>query len=128
MAASTDTDSKPPMNENWQSRAVLRLIEAGSIAECPHCGERVKFRARHRDQQVICNVYENSVWKRVEQYHEHCYEEADKPYGEPIFKPMRRKSRSAKPAETSETSGTDTKSDEAADSNTKDAAASGGKK
>ncbi len=104
MAASTDTESKPPANQNWESRAVLRLIEAGSIAECPHCGERVKFRARHRDQQVICNVYESSVWKRVEQFHEHCYEEADKPYGEPIHKPMRRKSRSAKPPETSESS------------------------
>lgn len=109
MAASTGTDSKPPANQKWESRAVLRLIEAGSIAECPHCGERVKFRARHRDQQVICNVYEGGVWKRVEQYHEHCYEEADKPHGEAIHKPMRRKSRSAKPADNADKdSSTDT--------------------
>lgn len=66
----------------WESRAVIKLIEAGSAAECPHCNERVKFRARHRDQQVICNVYENGVWKRVEQYHLECYEEAGAPHGE----------------------------------------------
>ncbi len=107
MAASTGTDSKPSANQKWESRAVLRLIEAGSIAECPQCGERVKFRARHRDQQVICNVYEGGVWKRVEQFHEHCYDDAGKPHGEAIHKPMRRKSRSAKPAETTDPSATD---------------------
>ncbi len=68
----------------WESRAVLRLIEPGSVAECPHCGERVKFRARHRDQQVICNVYEDGVWQRVEQYHLLCYEEAGSPYGDAV--------------------------------------------
>ena len=67
--------------QTWESRAVLRLIEPGSVAECPQCGERVKFRARHRDQQVICNVYDDGVWQRVEQYHQDCYEEADAPYG-----------------------------------------------
>jgi DNA-directed RNA polymerase subunit RPC12/RpoP len=68
----------------WESRAVIKLIEAGSAAECPFCGERVKFRARHRDQQVICNVYEDGVWQRVEQYHLECYEKADSPHGEAI--------------------------------------------
>ncbi len=62
---------------------MLRLIEAGSTAECPHCGERVKFRARHRDQQVICNVYVDGVWNRVEQYHAECYDDAGTPYGKP---------------------------------------------
>ncbi|MEM7276060.1 MAG: hypothetical protein AAF547_23500 [Actinomycetota bacterium] len=66
----------------WESRAVIKLIEAGSAAECPFCGERVKFRARHRDMQVICNVYEEGVWKRVEQYHLECYEQAGSPHGE----------------------------------------------
>ncbi len=72
--------------KTWKSRAVLRLIEAGSTAECPHCGERVKFRARHRDQQVICNVYVDGVWDRVEQYHAECYETADSPHGEAVKK------------------------------------------
>jgi DNA-directed RNA polymerase subunit RPC12/RpoP len=65
---------------------VLRLIEAGSTAECPHCGERVKFRARHRDQQVICNVYVDGKWDRVEQYHDECYVEAGEPHGEAVKK------------------------------------------
>lgn len=65
------------------SRAVTRLIEAGSMSECTHCGEQVKFRARQREQQVICNVYEDNVWKRVEHYHAVCYDEAGAPYGDP---------------------------------------------
>ena len=68
----------------WESRAVVRLIEAGSVAECPHCHDRVKFRARHRDQQVICNVYDQGKWQRVEQYHLECYEAADAPYGDAV--------------------------------------------
>ena len=68
----------------WESRAVVRLIEAGSSAECPHCGERVKYRARHRDQQVICNVYDDGVWQRVEQFHADCYTDAGEPYSEPV--------------------------------------------
>ena len=65
----------------WESRAVVRLIEAGCVAECPVCGDRVKYRARHRDQQVICNVYEDGRWQRVEQYHLDCYNEAGEPHG-----------------------------------------------
>lgn len=76
-----DPNSGSPI---WESRAVLRLIEAGSTAECPHCEERVKFRARHRDQQVICNVYVDGVWNRVEQYHEECYDQAGSPHGEAV--------------------------------------------
>lgn len=53
------------------------------MAECPYCQERVKFRARHRDDQVICNVYENGRWQRVEQYHRECYDKAGQPHGEP---------------------------------------------
>jgi DNA-directed RNA polymerase subunit RPC12/RpoP len=79
--ASRSSKKKGP---TWESRAVLRLIEPGSVAECPECGERVKFRARHRDQQVICNVYEDGVWQRVEQYHQECYDNAGTPYGEAV--------------------------------------------
>lgn len=63
------------------SRAVTRLIEAGCMAECVHCQERVKFRARHRDLQVICNIYKGKVWQRVEHYHADCYPLAGEPYG-----------------------------------------------
>ncbi len=65
----------------WESRAVVRLIEPGSEVECPRCGERVKFRARIRGMQVICNVYVKGRWTRVEHYHEPCYHDAGDPYG-----------------------------------------------
>ena len=87
MASPASTTAQAPAaatgtgNKNWESRAVARLIEAGCVAECPVCGERVKYRARHRDQQVICNVYEDGRWQRVEQYHLDCYTESGSPYG-----------------------------------------------
>lgn len=77
------TDSTDTVEPPTESRAVTRLIEAGCTADCPHCGERVKYRARHRDQQVICNVYEDGVWQRVEQYHDGCYDDAEHPHGPP---------------------------------------------
>ncbi|MEL7156988.1 MAG: hypothetical protein AAFN30_10355 [Actinomycetota bacterium] len=84
MASKSSTATVPtPSPTTWESRAVVRLIEAGCSADCPTCGERVKFRARHRDQQVICNVYDDGVWQRVEQYHLECYDEAGAPHGDP---------------------------------------------
>jgi DNA-directed RNA polymerase subunit RPC12/RpoP len=80
-AASKKSAPKKPVAKKWESRAVTRLIEAGSMTECEHCGERVKFRARQRDMQVICNVYTKGVWTRVEHYHEDCYVKADEPFG-----------------------------------------------
>jgi hypothetical protein len=77
MGTSVTTKSK------WKSRAVLRLIEPGCSVDCAHCGERVKFQARLRLQQVICNVYEKNVWVRVEHFHAECYEVAGSPYGTP---------------------------------------------
>ncbi len=67
----------------WKSRAVTRLIEAGEMSECTHCEERVKFRARERNYQVICNVYIAGSWDHVEHFHAPCYEEASLPFGEP---------------------------------------------
>lgn len=65
------------------SRAVLRDVEAGSTVDCALCGERVKFQAKVRHQQVICNVYENGTWRRVEHFHAECYADAADPHGEP---------------------------------------------
>ena len=67
----------------WKSRAVLRRIEAGSSVECVGCEDHIKFSARDRANQVICNVYRKGVWVRVEHFHEACYDEADQPYGAP---------------------------------------------
>jgi hypothetical protein len=68
-------------SRRWTSRAVIRSIEAGSSAECVSCGERVKFQAKVKMQQVICNVYVKGRWDRVEHYHAACYERAGEPYG-----------------------------------------------
>lgn len=72
--------AKKPKSQ-WQSRAVIRTIEAGSSTECAACGERVKFQAKIRKQQVICNVYVDNRWDRVEHYHLECYLESGEPYG-----------------------------------------------
>jgi hypothetical protein len=63
------------------SRAVARYIEAGSSVTCAHCGDGIVFRARLRTQQVICNVYDEGRWLRVEHYHRDCYDDAGVPYG-----------------------------------------------
>jgi hypothetical protein len=65
------------------SRAALRTIEAGSSAICVSCDEQVKFKAKIKAQQVICNVYIDGRWDRVEHFHEECYTSAGQPYGEP---------------------------------------------
>ncbi len=63
------------------SRAVVRPIEPGNSAVCVNCGAPVKFVARAQLKQVIANVYDNGVWKRVEHFHADCYTEANEPYG-----------------------------------------------
>jgi hypothetical protein len=67
-----------------ESRAVIRTIEPGNSAVCPHCKQVVKFQARVQGRQVICNVYVDGRWDRVEHFHADCYEEACHPYGEPV--------------------------------------------
>ena len=46
------------------------------------CGELIKFRAKVRANQIICNVYVKNKWDRVEHYHEECYDEAKRPFGD----------------------------------------------
>lgn len=61
---------------------MVRDVEAGSSVDCSHCGERVKFQAKVRNKQVICNIYVGGKWNRVEHFHQACYEEAGNPFGE----------------------------------------------
>ncbi len=68
-------------NDQRTSRAVLRDVEPGSSVDCVRCGERVKFQAKVRNKQVICNVYENGAWVRVEHFHDECYAKAKRPHG-----------------------------------------------
>ena len=86
---------KQPTRPANSSRAVTRNIEAGSSAECAHCGERVKFQAKVKMQQVICNVYVDGQWDRVEHYHAECYAVAGEPHGEAATDQPRMRSRSA---------------------------------
>lgn len=49
---------------------------------CVHCDQQVKFSAKVKRQQVICNVYVQGRWNRVEHYHLECYHDAGLPHGE----------------------------------------------
>jgi hypothetical protein len=82
----TATKAKPkrkPAARRWKSRAVGRRIEPGSAVNCVGCDEHIKFSAKDKSFQVICNVYRKGAWVRVEHFHEACYLEADLPYGKP---------------------------------------------
>ncbi len=83
VADSAPIAPSPEGSTHKVSRSVLRPIEAGSYVDCVRCGERVKFQAKIRKMQVICNVYTDGRWDRVEHYHEECYLESDSPYGDP---------------------------------------------
>lgn len=74
--------TKTTSQQTWKSRAVMRGVEAGCSAMCVACGDQVKFAAREKRQQVICNVYVDGKWDRVEHFHSECYSEAGEPYGE----------------------------------------------
>jgi len=81
--AATMTKPEEKKQKKWKSRAVTRPIEAGINVYCPGCGERIKFIARKKGKQVICNVYRKGIWQRVEHFHEECYVAQDEPYGPP---------------------------------------------
>jgi hypothetical protein len=44
----------------------------------------VKFKAKTKALQVVCNVYVDGKWNRVEHYHFDCYMQAGEPYGTPV--------------------------------------------
>ncbi len=64
-----------------KSRATTRTVEAGSLNLCAHCDTLLRFRARQKDTQIICNVYVDGMWDRVEHFHPDCYAEANHPHG-----------------------------------------------
>lgn len=76
------------------TRAVLRDVEPGSTLDCMYCGEQIKFQAKTRPKQIICNVYESSRWNRVEHFHEGCYHDAREPHGSVDTTPPPRNRRS----------------------------------
>lgn len=79
----------PTVDTKPDTRAVLRQIEAGNDADCPGCGNRVKFNSKQASadrKRVVANVYKgrgkNRHWDRTEQWHHSCYVEAGSPHGE----------------------------------------------
>lgn len=67
-----------------RSRAVMRSVEAGCSATCTLCDQPIKFRVKLKAHQVICNVYVDGVWVRVEHFHYECYGEAESPHGDAV--------------------------------------------
>ena len=71
------TMTKPKLG----TRAVIRAIDPGCAATCVACNQAVKFAAKVKAQQVICNVYVNRKWNRVEHFHLSCYVTSGSPHG-----------------------------------------------
>ena len=94
------TTTRTRTTTQQHSRAVLRDVEPGSTGEWAHCDERVKFQAKVRHKQVICNVYEDGKWNRVEHFHAPCYDLAGEPHGPVDTTPVVKARRSAPAAET----------------------------
>lgn len=70
-----------------QTRAVLRVVEpahSGVEALCVACNEGIVWSARKKQTKVVCNIYDNGIWNRVDQFHDSCYSDAGQPYGEAI--------------------------------------------
>jgi hypothetical protein len=70
------------MSMRLGTRAVERLVPAGTMLNCKHCDKAIKFAARVRNKQVIANVYKRSKWDRIEHFHPECYLDAGNPHGE----------------------------------------------
>lgn len=65
------------------TRAVERLVAAGCLAQCVGCDTPIKFIAKVRGKQIICNVYSDAKWNRTEHFHHDCYIHAGQPHGAP---------------------------------------------
>lgn len=68
-----------------KSRAVLRIIEAGTYARCERCDLPVRFKAAQKvkPRQVIANRYSRGKWVATIHFHAECYLEEGEPYGPP---------------------------------------------
>lgn len=63
------------------SRGVKRKVTPGEGNQCTACKEAIRFSAKLLTHQIIANVYEDGMWRRVEHYHDNCYETVGLPYG-----------------------------------------------
>ncbi|MCU1346409.1 MAG: hypothetical protein JWL70_2675 [Acidimicrobiia bacterium] len=60
---------------------MIRAVDAGCSSTCVKCDQQVKFSAKVKRHQVICNIYTDGKWDRVEHFHYECYVEHESPYG-----------------------------------------------
>lgn len=59
------------------TRAVLRYVQPSTdcpTTDCVVCGDWIVYSARYKPMVVICNVYAEGRWQRVEMFHESCYD------------------------------------------------------
>lgn len=61
------------------SRAVVRA-NLDLHQRCDNCGTPLPA----KKPMLVCNVYENGTWQRVERWHPTCYTAAGEPYGTPV--------------------------------------------
>lgn len=72
----------PSTKSVFTSRGVRRRVEPGEGNSCATCTQQIRFSSKVAAHQVIANVYENGIWRRVEHFHEECYFSAGTPYGD----------------------------------------------
>ena len=84
-------------NATLGSRAILRdrHIDLTLASWCEGCGRilnhsRSPRAVKFAQPLVVCNVYVDGVWDRMEVWHLNCYETAGLPYG-PVIDEGRRK-------------------------------------
>ena len=65
-----------------QTRAVVRFIEPGSMRRLRLLRAAGEVLGPGRVKQVICNVYVDGRWARVEHHHLDCYESSGRPHGD----------------------------------------------
>jgi hypothetical protein len=63
------------------SSAVERAILPNVDEWCVHCCGPIRYVAQGTTRRVIANVYAYGRWKRVDNFHAHCYAEARQPFG-----------------------------------------------
>jgi hypothetical protein len=88
------TVGAPPRDP--QTRAIVREIARGNHTDCRGCGQGIRFRTKLHHQTVICNVYDDGRWDRVEHWHLECYRDAGEPHGHPDATELRRPVRPAR--------------------------------
>jgi len=83
------------------SRAVTMIMRYNDLQECVSCGENITFLQATSNIWVVANVYVDCDhsdpvcrlclgygrrWDRIEHWHEDCYGNAGKPYGDTEFR------------------------------------------